>query len=219
MARLPLGNVYNFAGQGFNGVNIDGATGDVARTTSGAIENAKYTYSFSATAAAVSGEFDSAVTRTGRLTLKLSNTDTLGRCTTSLASTDGGYAGGFKITAGHSYTATCWVKTDNVAADAVYITFIERNENHGAYAQVTNTSSKLTGTNDWTLITLNFTVSAGMLSGIFNFINNVAGNISDAWFDVNNLRLTDNNAVRNPASARTAITQPRNVASARNPVA
>ena len=56
-------------------VNIDTATGDVVRTTSGWIENEKHGLYAVNSANSTSFEFDSAVTRTGRLTLRASTTD------------------------------------------------------------------------------------------------------------------------------------------------
>lgn len=56
-------------------MNIDSATGDIARTTSGFIEDAKYGWYVTRVTTAVSAEFDTAVTRTGTKTLKLSTTD------------------------------------------------------------------------------------------------------------------------------------------------
>lgn len=56
-------------------INIDSATGDVAQTASGWIEDEKYGFYAREFATSTSAEFDSTVTRTGRLTLKLSTLD------------------------------------------------------------------------------------------------------------------------------------------------
>ena len=68
---------------------IDSATGDVARTTAGAIEDIKYKWVFGNAANGASGEFDSSVTRTGRLTLKLSTTDITGKARASTSDQTG----------------------------------------------------------------------------------------------------------------------------------
>ena len=51
---------------------IDSATGDIARTTNGWIEDEKYGFNFLASVGTSSAEFDTAITRTGSKTLKLS---------------------------------------------------------------------------------------------------------------------------------------------------
>jgi hypothetical protein len=76
---------------------------------------------------AVSAEFDSAVTMTGRLTLKLSTTNETGRGSvrtvstagTSLSATEQGVA--FRLKPSTTYLFKCYVKTNNVAANSAFL--------------------------------------------------------------------------------------------------
>ena len=58
--------------------NIDGAVGDTPITSSGWIEDEKFGWYVTSVTANASAEFDTAVTRTGEKTLKLSTTDASG---------------------------------------------------------------------------------------------------------------------------------------------
>jgi len=107
---------------------IDSATGDIYRTTASYFENdIKFGWRGVVSATAVSFGFDSAVTRTGRLTLKISTTDATGAI--SAATTAGGgatYAGDngsqlIPIKPSTNYKLTCFVKTNNVALNSVYV--------------------------------------------------------------------------------------------------
>ena len=64
--------------------NIDGAVGDTPITSSGWIEDEKFGWYVTSVTANASAEFDTAVTRTGEKTLKLSTTDASGSIGVSL---------------------------------------------------------------------------------------------------------------------------------------
>jgi hypothetical protein len=195
---------------------IDSATGDIARTTSGWIEDEKYGLTLAKTAGSASAEFDSAVTRTGRLTAKLSTTDTSGTGYLYNGLGIGGTATlpnllkyGIPIKASTAYKLTCHVKTDNVAASGAYIQFTSYDS---AGTRKDNTaSSKLSGTNDWTKIELSITSNATAAFMTFGLFNSVAGNISDAWFDVNSMSLSEVLTINNP-SATPAYLYPKAIA-------
>jgi len=181
--------------------NIDNATGDIARTTSGWIEDEKYGFYTGSITDAVSAEFDSSVTRTGRLTLKLSTTNTLGKIRASHSiqsgSTNTTYADLHRLIDAKPNTAyklSCYVKTTNVAASSAFIYLAEYN---GITWVKDTSSSKLTGTNDWTLLTASVTTGATTDKLKFVFFLNIAGNISDAWFDVNSMTLEEVTTVTN----------------------
>lgn len=55
----------------------------------------------------------------------------------------------------------------------------------------TGTTNKLTGTNDWTLLTATFTTGATAKFLRFAMFNDVAGNVCDARFDVNSMTLEE----------------------------
>ena len=165
---------------------IDYATGDIAVTSNNWIEDKKYGWRVYRGAASVSAEFDSAVTRTGRFTLKLETTDATGTLI-------GGNVNVTPLTeavsceASTQYKLSCWVKTDNVAADAVF--FFLTDYDASGVAGSSYTSSKLSGTNDWTLIELTFTTAADAALLRIQCRNFVAGNVGAAWFDVNSLTI------------------------------
>ena len=181
MARLPL--VYPRIPD--NGVylkgakSIEGATGDIARTTTGFIEDAKYGFPMTTQATAVSGEFDTAVTRTGLKTLKLSTTDATGQVYIVVNSSEAG--GGWKIVfqANTEYTFSCWVKTTNVVS--AYLRLYD--------PSTARSTNALAGTNDWTLCTVTWTTGAAPSFDSLEFHLNNAGNISDSWWDVNSMTL------------------------------
>ena len=199
---------------------IDSATGDIPRTTSGWIEDEKYGWRFNATTNAVSGEFDSSVKRTGNFTLKLSTTDTSGTTVARLIPVNAAstlpltskYA--FPIKASTNYIFKCYAKTNNAASNAVF-TILQTFASDGV-TSTSNTSSKYSGTNDWFLITLTFTTNASAVWGEVVLNNNVAGNISDAWFDVNSMTLEEVSTITAPSASLlypkvTAVTSNDNI--------
>ena len=185
---------------------IDSATGDVAVTTSAAIEDAKYGWFNLVTATAVSAEFDSAVTRTGRLTLKVSTTDVTGRTEVWSALTSNGTvnAGSQKhlipLIPGTTYKLTCYVKTTNAVASGVKIAF-------GVFAsdlsavQTYSSSFVAAGDHDWAKLTIDFTAGATEVYGVIKLSNRTAGNISDTWFDVNSMTLEEVTSITNSSSS------------------
>ncbi len=201
--RTPLGGVYIPGAK-----RIEGATGDTARTTSGWIENEKYHYYAISIATAVSAEFDTAVTRTGTKTLKLSATDTTGAVyTLNLGGTAGASVAvallqphAIVIKPSTSYVFTVYAKTLNAVANSPYAQLVQFNS-AGTRGTITPTN-KLSGTNDWTLLTASFTSDATATYMVILLGFYVAGAVMDTWFDVNSLTLTE-------VKPRTVLTYPR----------
>ncbi len=180
--RIPLNGVYILGAK-----SIGGATGDIARTTEGRIENKKFSQYLVPITGTMSAEFDTAVTRTGTKTLKLSATNATGRChTESNANSLTDTLNFIRVKPSTSYTFNCWVKTNNVGANSSYIRVIEITTVPGFGTQ--NLTNKLTGTVDWTLCTVTFTTSATTQAVELGFFINTAG-VSDAWADVNSMTL------------------------------
>lgn len=179
---------------------IDSATGDVARTTNGWIEDEKYNISLLVKNTAVSAEFDSAVTRTGRLTLKLSATDITGRPfagmgtqgetpTETLPNLLKYY---IPVKPSTVYRLQCYAKTNNAVANQTYITVHEWDNAGTRVAADVLVTNRIGGTVDWTLLTKTIAVSATTSYIALYFRHNVvAGNISDAWFDINSMTLEE----------------------------
>lgn len=125
-------------------------------------------------------QFDTSVSHSGTTSLKLSTGDATGAITvTNYRTVTANQL--FYLDPSTSYTLTVWIKTNNVATNG---TFIELRQYSSALATlVTTTSTKLSGTNDWTQLTITVTTNASAAFGSLLIRNNVAGNISQAWFD------------------------------------
>jgi hypothetical protein len=175
--------------------NIDGAVGDVAQTGTGWIEDEKYGFGLVRTATAVSAEFDSAVTRTGRLTLKLSTTDATGNLLVATMGTTGASLGataskyGIPLKPSTTYRLSCYVKTS--AVGSVTLGIHEHNSTGTRLATGSFTTSALTGTNDWVLLTKTGITNASTAFANLILNNPGTGGASDAWFDVNSMTLEE----------------------------
>lgn len=164
------------------GVNrwIDGTA-----TGSSATESPYGLWTPSSFTASATAQFDTSVYRSGTASFKLSTLNATGVA-------NAGFGNNFSrqtkektmvpVLPSNSYTLTCWIKTNNVNTNAAYIDCLEYD---GALTTVgtNNSTPKLSGTNDWTQLTSTFTTSATTRFIYVVLRNNVAGNISDAWFD------------------------------------
>lgn len=172
---------------------IDDAVGDTAVTGNLFIEDEKYGWKVIRSATAVSVEFDSLVTRTWRLTLKLSNTDATGRCRAYYGSDavtlESMNKYNIQLKWSTKYKLNCRCRTNNVPTNGAYIDYWVYSDVPASLA--TGTTNKLTGTNDWTLLTATFTTGATAKFLRFAMFNDVAGNVCDARFDVNSMTLEE----------------------------
>lgn len=174
-------------------------TGDVARTSDGWAESENFGWYILKTAGSVSAEYDSAITRAGRLTLKLSATDTSGRIRAALqqnfeiANTTVAIASkyGIPVKPLTAYRLNCYVKTNNAASNSVYLTGMSFKSDATVIASSDYITNKLSGTQDWSLLTVTFITPALSNWISLRMMLNVAGNISDAWFDINSMTLTE----------------------------
>lgn len=202
---------------------IDSATGDIARTTGGFIENEKYGVYCSALATAISVEFDSDVTRTGRLTVKISTTDTTGKVS-AVIGYNSGTASSLAVTTlskyaislkgSTTYRVNCYVKTNNVLASNFQLHEYAISGTRNAI----NSSTNFASTANWTLYSKTFTTAASTVWGVIALNTATAGNISDAWFDVNSMTLEEVSSITNSGSTSalfypkvTAVTSTDNI--------
>ena len=179
-------------------INIDSATGDIAQTASGWIEDEKFWFNAREFATSTSAEFDSTVTRTGRLTLKLSTLDATGRircfpfASNNYSTTATNLANLNKFIPCKSstkYRYSIWVKTNNVVNNSTFVQFQQL-----TVAWVTSTavtSSLLSWTVDWTRLSWDFTTSWTAAFIGLQFAIETAWNIADAWFDINSMTLEE----------------------------
>jgi hypothetical protein len=179
---------------------IDLAIGDTPRTTAGWLEdNENLGFYINRGTTAVSAEADTAVTRTGAKTLKLSTTDATGTVFADTANDRAAtYVGTLRflktLKPNTSYTFSCYVKTTNAAASSVVARVLEYST---ALARSVRAPTALTGTVDWTLQTVTWTSGATAQYAVIDLAIEVAGNISDAWFDVNSMELIESGLQRN----------------------
>jgi hypothetical protein len=165
----------------FNG---DFELGSGSVTSTGWIGSENYGWYATITAAA-NASFDSTVSHSGKQSLKLSTTDGTGKLyatcgAAATVTTIKKYCCPIKATT--NYKTVVWIKTKGVAADAVYYTVIQYDNNANVLA--TTTSTKITGTTDWQPIVAAFTseVGASFVRVVcWNFI--VSATATDAWFD------------------------------------
>jgi len=122
-------------------------------------------------------------TRSGVYSMKLSTLDASGTVVVSNSTSGSAPARRdvIPVLPSTSYTLSVWVKTNNVVTNSV---FADAREFSGALsAGVTNTTNKLSGTNDWTNLTQTFTTASTARYVFILLKNGTAGKISDAWFD------------------------------------
>jgi hypothetical protein len=155
-------------------------------TSGGSVSEAGYVWAVatSGLTATANAQFDSSVSHSGSNSMKLTTVDATGAVTVS---TLGGAAGlttmyqTIPIVSNVTYTLTAWCKTNNVATNSAFIDI--REYNSAGTALVTSNTNKLSGTNDWTLLTKTITANASTTTFTLFLRNNVVGNIGNAWFD------------------------------------
>ncbi len=179
-------------------INIDSATGDIWKTVNGWIEDEKYGCWIQVSANNTSAEFDTAVIRTWTKTLKLSSTNTTGNALVHLGypwnlvasiSVADMYKYSIPLKASTKYRLSFYAKTTNVGASWVY-SYITTYNTSWTRVQLL-ASNKLSGTNDWTRLVTNFTSAASDAFCSIALRNEIAGTISDAWFDINSMTLEE----------------------------
>lgn len=124
--------------------------------------------------------FDSTVVySTDARSMKLSNTNATGAITvaTFRNATPNEY---FTLLPSTTYTLTVRLKTNNAPTNGAYVDVREFTETGSTV--ITRSTTKLAGTNNWTLLTLNFTTGSTTRLGAILLRLNVAGNVCDAWY-------------------------------------
>lgn len=167
-------------------VAVQTATNFIDGTAAGSATVDQYGWYVYRTATAVSVRFDPTVSHSGISSLKLSTTDATGSLYAYLGNVTPSVSSLYVyplIKASTKYRISGWVKTNNVATDAVYI--VAGQYDTSAVAGTAIYTSKLSGTNDWSFLSATFTsdADAGGSYIRIGLSNSVAGNISDAWFD------------------------------------
>jgi hypothetical protein len=163
-------------------------------TASGSANNATYKWATAAAAltATVGASFDTTVSYRGSASLKLEALDATGVIVVAniQVASVGGSLGTIPITPSTAYTFSAWVKTSTVGTNGAYMDV--RQFNAGAGVITTTSSTKLSGTNDWTQVTGSFTSDAAATNVCILFRNTIAGQASIMWVDEVYLAKTTN---------------------------
>lgn len=130
--------------------------------------------------------FDTTIFRNGTASLRLSNLTTSGAVVgSSIKNISPNTTSAhelFRLVPNTSYTLTGYIRTNNVATNAAFIDVREYSSSFSTLA--TNSTNKLSGTDtSWRQVTVTFTTNASTVFAGVLLRNNVAGNVSDAWFD------------------------------------
>ena len=192
---------------------IDSATGDIARTTSGWIEDEKYWLNFILWVASASTKFDSEVKRTWKFTLKISSNENwrwrvlFWVDATQSVSTSQLEKYWIPCKANTKYILKCYVKTQWATDRNIKIS----SYNTSKIRQTETTSNSLNWTNEWTLLTTTTTTWANSAYLAITFIQSSTWSISDAWFDINSMTLeevveTTNNTLTSKSPAIQSLT-------------
>jgi hypothetical protein len=167
----------------FNG-DFETGTKDVAVTANGVIGVNSGWY-LSVSAGAVSAELDTAVCASGKASLKLEATNTSGAAivyNTSGVTLPILALEAIPLTPSVKYRLIAKVKTNLVGASGVYVDLIQYDS--AAVVGTTVSTSKLSTTNDFTILSVDFTSDNDAAFGRFALHNDVAGTVNQAWFDV-----------------------------------
>lgn len=196
VAHVKVPHLYGLYESWFSD-EIDTSVGDESQISDGWIEDDSYGWYAKIIATSASAEFDTAVTKTGKKTLKLSTLNTTGRVRAWLspnnpaATVPNTETRFIPLEPNTSYTISVYVKTTN-AVQAQSLLY-EYSSNFGETTTPSAPlSTVLTGTNNWTLVTATWTTRSDTAWGALAFMLNVAGNVSDMWIDVNSLRVEKN---------------------------
>jgi len=192
LSRLPVGQLFRS--------RIDEATGDVARTMSGWIEdNRSLGWFFTEDVNYTSAEFDTAVTRTGAKTLKLENLDTSGRChidypvpnaASTIAISEIGNL--IKVKPSTTYKLSFYYKTINKTSGYIGIVMTY---NRNTRTAIKNLISAVGTTDGWVLGSGTLVTGASDTGVVIRHQTN-AGAIESNWFDVNSMTLEEVGATR-----------------------
>ncbi|MFA5871074.1 MAG: carbohydrate binding domain-containing protein [Candidatus Paceibacterota bacterium] len=185
---------------------IDSATGDIARTTNGAIENEMYGV-YTVFIASTSAMIDNSVTYLGHKTLKISTLDTSGRGRITFgldpsSSVDYNVSTvkkvGIPVKPSTTYKFSCLAKTNNAYTNSVYLSTRQISDT-GVRVASEAISNRISGTNDWTLLTITFTTEATASYMALGFYDNVAGNIGSANFALMSATFEEVLTINNPS--------------------
>lgn len=130
--------------------------------------------------------FDTTIFRSGTASLRLSTLNASGAVTAasikSITPSAATLYETFPLLPNTSYTFIGYIRTNNVASGGALVQVREASSTGSTLA--TNSTDSLSGTDtNWRQVTVTFTTNASTAFGYLLLRNNVAGNVSDAWFD------------------------------------
>jgi len=171
---------------------IDKATWDISKTSEWWIEHEKYWHYLYVQNGNISARFDSTIKKTWRLSLKLSTINSSWQWFVSSRqlTSELEFKYWIPVNPNSKYILWCWVKTFNVATNWVFLSMSCRN-NDGSLQTFSKDSFKLSGTNDWTFVSIVFNTTSTCARLTYDLKNIVAWNLSDTWFDINSMILQE----------------------------
>ena len=178
--------------------NIDGAVGDIAITSEGFIENETFNVFVANLASAWSAKFDSSVTKTGRLTVKLTTTNATGRCCVQM-----GYNGlsaaslsatrlakyGIPLKPSTTYRVTGKVKYIGLVSASLF--GLHQFAIDGTRIAGTSTTAESGDSNEFIPKTLTITTNASTAYGVFMPAYSAVGDAQQIWVDWNSLTIEE----------------------------
>jgi hypothetical protein len=176
---------------------IDSATGDIARTTSGWIEDEKYGWYAQRKTSSISAKIDNSVLYKGHKTIKIETTSDTGTVYLSLVDGEGGNAGNSKhllpVKPSTEYKVSVVVKGENITN----LSFVW--QGHTALFSRINytTATSKNGTYDFSLVEYTFTTQSTAVFLNLMFRIDVAGNGQKAWIAPYSLKLEEVSTITN----------------------
>jgi len=208
----PTSTVTSVASKGGVLRNIDGAVGDTAITTDGWIENEKFGVYVDGIANNWSAEFDSAVTKTGRLTVKIS-TDATGRAHvyigglgTNLSSLN---KNAFPVKPNTTYRLLIDIAGINLKDGTYEDLIIKTFSSNGTAGAVAKMKFADVSTYNFKIFDLLITTDANSAFAVIQLALDTAGNASIANIDINSISFQevhpDTTSVTSPVQIQGAV--------------
>lgn len=179
---------------------IDDAVGGVAVTGDNWIEDEKFWLYHNNVSAGSSAEFDTEVKRTGDKTLKLEITSSTGKAIVLNDNSNSDFTDQrIQAQANTTYLFWCWVKSDSVETNWIYLELREWADWVISWA---NESEKLSWSNDWTYLQVELETSAWADSLFIYFRMTAWGSSGQIWrFDINSMTLKQKWTTTNPGQS------------------
>ena len=195
---------------------IDSATGDIAITDSGWLEDKKYGWYAQRKTSSISAKIDNSVLYEGHKTIKIEKTSDTGTVYLSLINREGGSAGNSKhllpVKPSTEYKVSVVVKGENITN----LGFIWQGHTD-LFSRINyTTATSKNGTYDFSLVEYTFTTQSTAVFLNLMFRIDVAGNGQKAWIAPYSLKLEEVSTITAPSASKlypkvTAVSSSNNI--------